>query len=267
MMKHKYKIFSKNHNTRKGRSITKILFYLILSVLILLGIIYFGYKGYQSYKLFTEKVDINAPEFNQKEEQNTDQTELVIPPAKVLNVPYTVQAPLTNWNIHEESCEEAALLMYHYFLENQLTFAGKSVITPTLANEEEVKMKDWEVKNYGSEPDLTIEKWGKFAKDYYGYNFQTFQNISADDIKKEIAKGHPILVPVITHALSNPHYGRLPSYHVLLIKGYKSDGVIANDSGVKEGENYFYSWDILFKAIDAQTTKMNQGRVMAVLTK
>jgi len=40
------------------------------------------------------------------------------PPAAgaILEVPYTVQAPFGNWKVHEESCEEVALLMYREFL-------------------------------------------------------------------------------------------------------------------------------------------------------
>ena len=182
-------------------------------------------------------------------------------------VPYTVQAPFANWAVHEESCEEAALLMYHYFLEGKTSFGGSSIITPQTAANEIVAMKNWQIKNYGREPDLSIEQLGIFAEQYYGYNFKAFKNITKEDIKKEISAGRPVMVPVITHALQNPHYGRNPTYHILVIKGYRPDGVITNDAGVKEGENYFYTWNILFSAIDAQTPKMGQGREMVILTK
>ncbi len=184
----------------------------------------------------------------------------------ILPVPYTLQGPLNNLNIHEESCEEAAALMYHYFLEGQLTFNGSTVITPQLANDEMLKMKAWEVKNYGSEPDLSIERLGQFMRQYYGYKYQVFKNITVNDIKREISAGHPVMVPVMTHALKNPHYGPISVYHILVLKGYNPQNVIVNDSGVS-GESIQYSWDILFQAIDAQTPKMDQGRVMVVVTK
>jgi hypothetical protein len=157
--------------------------------------------------------------------------------------------------------------MYHDFLESKTRFDGSTVIEQHSADADMVAMKNWQVKNYGKEPDLSIEAWGKFAHDYYGYTPQTFKNITKEDIKRELSAGHPVLTPVITHALRNPHYGAEPSYHVLLIKGYKPEGVITNDAGVKEGENYFYTWDILFAAIDSQTLEMHQGRDMAILTK
>lgn len=191
---------------------------------------------------------------------------VVIKDTAVLPVPYTLQGPLNNLNIHEESCEEAAALMYHYFLEGQTTFSGSTVIPPQTANDEMLKMKAWQVKNYGKEPDLSIEKLGLFMQQYYGYKYQTFKNITKEDIKREISSGHPVLVPVMTHSLKNPSYGPKSVYHILVIKGYNAQNVVANDAGIR-GENIQYSWDILFSAIDAQTPKMGQGREMVVVTK
>jgi hypothetical protein len=207
------------------------------------------------------------PAFKNPVQEPTKEPGVTIPSAKVLDMAYTVQAPLANWNIHEESCEEAAVLMYHYFLNGQTTFNNKTVIPAQTANTEEIKMKEWQVQHYGREPDLTISALGKFANEYYGYSYQTYENVTKDDIKKQIALGHPVVVPVMTQSLHNPHYSPGNVYHVVLIKGYKEDGVVTNDAGVKEGENYFYTWDTIFGAIDAQTAKMQQGRVMLTLTK
>lgn len=195
--------------------------------------------------------------------QPTPPAEPIIPSAKTLSVPYTVQAPLVNWNVHEESCEEAAALMYHYFLAS-----SKLNIIPTQTADSEMRaMKNWQVKNYGREPDLNLTQLGEFMKGYYGYRFRVTNSITADTIKKEIAAGNPVLVPVITHALGNPHYGRNPSYHILVIKGYDANGVITNDAGVKEGRNYYYAWATVWHAIDAQIPQMKQRRDLLVVTK
>lgn len=182
-----------------------------------------------------------------------------------LPVPYTLQGPLNNLNIHEESCEEAAALMYHYFLQGQITFNGSTVIPAQKANDEMIAMKNWQVKNYGVEPDLSIEKLGQFIQQYYGYKYKTFKDITKEDIKREISAGNPVLVPVMTHSLKNPMYGPQTTYHILVIRGYNAQNVITNDAGVR-GENQQYSWDILFQAIDAQTPKMGQGREMVVIS-
>jgi hypothetical protein len=211
-----------------------------------------------------KKVDASVPTKEVKPEVKGDKA--VIKKSVLLNVPYTVQAPLANWSVHEESCEEAAVLMYHYFLSGKRGLSG-NIISPYLAGSEMVKMKNWQVKAYGREPDLSIYKLGVFVRQYYGYDPKVFKSITTQDIKRELSAGHPVLVPVMTHGLRNPHYGPKSVYHILLIKGYSSGGAIANDAGIKEGQSVVYPWGTVFSAIDAQTPKMVQGRVMLVLTK
>ena len=183
------------------------------------------------------------------------------PAGAILDVPYTVQAPNGNWKVHEESCEEAALLMYRDFL-----LADKRSDIPAAEADPALRaMKTWQVQNWGSEVDLTLDRTGQLAQAYWGYHYQVFP-ATIDSIKQAVAAGHPVVVPVMTHSLQNPHYGPKTVYHEVLVKGYNAGGVIANDAGVQEGKNWFYSWNVLFGAIDAQTPKMNQGRLALVLT-
>jgi hypothetical protein len=184
------------------------------------------------------------------------------PAAAVLPVPFSVQAPGNNWKVFENACEEDALLMYHQFLE------GDSRIDLPVAEVDPAlrAMESWQVTNWGADRDLTIDKTGQLAQAYYGYHYEVVP-ATQESISAQIAGGHPVVVPVMTHSLQNPNYGPNTVYHEVLIKGYRADGVVANDGGVKEGKNWFYSWAVLWQAIDAQTPKMGQGRVGLVLTK
>lgn len=234
-------------------------------------ILLFIIVGIGWYLLKTERKTPSAPvqaELKQTEEKPVEtklETPKVLPlPETVLiPVPYTVQAPYANWNIHEESCEEAAVLMYHYFL----TGSKIDVIPVAEADGAMRTMKNWQVTNYGNEPDLNLTQLGEFAKSYWGYKYEVTKGVTAENIKKAIAQGHPVIVPVMTHGLANPHYGPNTTYHILVIKGYNTTGIITNDAGVKEGRDYHYTWDILWQAIDQQTAKMSQGRDMLVITK
>ena len=182
-----------------------------------------------------------------------------------LTVPYAPQAPLSNWAVHEESCEEAALYMYHGYLASTKYPANR--IPDAEADSVFRTMKAWQATNYGSEPDLTMTALGVFASSYYGYSPIVKKSITAEDIKAAISAGHPVIVPVMTHSLENSMYGPVSVYHVLLIKGYDAAGVITNDAGVGNGVNKHYTWQVLWQAIDAQTAKMGQGREMLYLTK
>jgi hypothetical protein len=232
-------------------------------ILIALGIASFGIA-----------LKVSAPSGNSlfedaqetKPEVAVTKEELPIPDSFLINMPYTPQAPNANWAVHEESCEEAAILMVHYLLAGKLNLSVSTVIPPTTAGNELVALKNWQVKNWGPERDLNLYDVGKLANIYYGYSYKVTEDITEKEIKEAVSKGSPVLVPVITHALENPHYGRLPSYHILVIKGYDANGIITNDAGIREGEGYRYTWDILWKAIDAQTAQMKQGRDMLIIT-
>lgn len=218
-----------------------------------------GYLGRISKK---SEPTVTVEAVSEVPKKTPPKTVVEIPASSLLVVPYTVQAPYANWKVHEESCEEAAVLMYHKYLEG---IAGD--IDPATADREIRAMKSWQVKNYGSEPDLPITRLGVFVGSYYGYQYRIIPNLNIEGIKKEVAAGHPVLVPVLTQSLKNPHYSPGNVYHILLIKGYDATGVITNDAGVKEGKDWHYSWEILFSAIDASNAKIGQGRVGLVMTK
>lgn len=228
--------------------------YLLLTGFLIITVLAVSFLAYSIAKAPQNKtIEINVtdskPETPAKEEKPK-----AIPASYDLKVPYTVQAPNASWQIHEESCEEAALLMYHYFLTGK-AFGNKNIIPAQTADREMRAMKTWQIRNYKNEPDLSIKALGKFARQYYGHEYKVTENITAESIKKAIAGGNPVLVPVMTHSLRNPHYGAHTTYHILVITGYDKTGVITNDAGVKEGQNWHYTWKILWQAIDAQKAR------------
>lgn len=181
-----------------------------------------------------------------------------------LQVPYTVQAPFANWNVHEESCEEAALLMVVAYMKGD----RRAVIDPGEADREMLAMKRWQVVHWGAERDLTVAKVGELGFQYYAETYQVLP-ATVDSIKHQLAIGRPVMLPVMTHGLGNPHYGAKSVYHILVLVGYDAAGAIANDAGIKEGRGYRYSWAQVFNAVDQVATQdaaLNQGRVMVVLT-
>jgi hypothetical protein len=253
-----------NGNKKKKNILKNFFLIAILASIILFAFFIFA-------RTDNKNPETEIPDTSQ-EEQKTDESPIVIteeikaPPASaLLKVPYTVQAPDYSWVIHDESCEEAATLMYHYFLTPKL--ASTKIIPAATASQEFIKMKSWQKSHYGKEPDLSIKKLGAFIQEYYGHRYRTQSKVTINDIKREIAVGNPVIVPVMTHSLGNPNYGRENSYHVLMIKGYNTKGIITNDAGISKGRDYFYTWKILFRAIDDQSERMNQGREMLVITR
>lgn len=234
--------------------------YLVIAVFfIFLGLSTIHYVNKDSTQLnknVTENTT-NKPTLETPPKESPPQT-TQIKKSVYIEIPFTVQAPNQRWNIHEESCEEAVALMYHYFLKE----SKLKDIPATTAHNEMLKMVAWQKSNYGKEPDLSIKAFGNFYQSYYGNKYKITNKATKDDIKEALSLGHPVIVPVMTHSLGNPNYGREDSYHLLLIKGYNDKEIITNDAGISKGKNYRYTWETMFKAIDAQTFKMNQGRMM-----
>jgi hypothetical protein len=190
-------------------------------------------------------------------------TEPPLPPGYIISMPYTPQAPFANWAVHEESCEEAAILMYHHFLLGE----GAGQLNQIQADKDLKALRAWQIANWGPEKDLDLTEVGRLAKEYWGYGYKVTEGVTSETIKRELVNGRPVLVPVMTHSLQNPHYGREDTYHILVIKGYDTAGVITNDAGIREGMDYKYTWEVLWQAIDAQSKKMNQGRDILTITK
>lgn len=170
-----------------------------------------------------------------------------IPEEAYLKVPFICQAPLQteeNWTLHEESCEEAAVLQA-YLYETKQTFTKQE------ANNEILKMIEWQKKeeNFGGHIDLHAKEMRTFITSYYNLEedeVKIITNTSIDDIKKEIANGHPIIVPITGDILKNPYYP-YPGYHMLTVIGYTTDRIITNDNGTRRGANFTYDIDT-FKA-------------------
>src|SRR3990167_11026790 len=147
-------------------------------------------------------------------------------PAEInLKVPFTPQAPHANWNLpYGEACEEASVLMVHYFYKNK-TFTKES------ADAEIKKLVDFQTKKYGFYKDSTADETARFIKDYWKYKKVRVLPATIDAIKQELAAGRPVIIPDAGRLLGNPNFRRPgPLYHMLVVKGYTKDGkFITND--------------------------------------
>lgn len=172
-------------------------------------------------------------------------------PKKYLEVPYTVQAPYAKWDTYdEESCEEAALLMAHEYLEGNEYSQG--IIPQAEARAELRQMIDFQVEQLGYEitTDLFPDQLKIFIESYWpGYTAKFFFDISANEIEKEIRKGNPLIIPVTAKLLGNPWY-HYEDYHMLVVIGYQDDQFITNDPGTKRGEDWSYNQNVVLSAIE-----------------
>ena len=171
-----------------------------------------------------------------------------IPAEKILAVPFICQNPFQDtkgWEIHKESCEEAALLQAYLYLSGE-----------TVSVEEADRifrdMISWqqEPTHFGGHIDLYGEDMKRFIEEYYSLSSDQvvhLQNLNQETIQKVITLGYPLIVPIKGELLRNPFYP-YPGYHMLTVIGYSGDEVITNDVGTKRGEKYPYAWERLLEA-------------------
>ncbi len=199
---------------------------------------------------------------------------LSLPRSVNLAVPFTSQAPYTNWDrTHEEACEEAAILMVHWYWEGknaQLKMQnGKGKAEAERAILDLVRFQK---KKYGFFESTPAQQTAQLIKDRWGHtNVDVIADPTLMQIKKELAAGNPVIIPAAGRSLGNPNFKRPgPLYHMLVIKGYTKDGwLITNDAGTRRGAGYRYKSSVLMNAIhDWNGGRVKSGRkVMIVVRK
>lgn len=164
-----------------------------------------------------------------------------------LAVPFTSQAPFAVWDQpYQDGCEEASSAMVHYY------YAKKQFASREEADAELNRLFDWQDATFGTNKDSSATTTARILTDYYGYkNVVVRTNITAKDIRTELAAGRPVIVPAFGKALKNPNFRNGgPVYHMLVIKGYIGEShFITNDPGTRNGADYTYTKETMVNAL------------------
>ncbi|MCX6761470.1 MAG: C39 family peptidase [Candidatus Moranbacteria bacterium] len=177
----------------------------------------------------------------------------------LIDVPFTSQAPFGKWDAyHEEACEEASLVMLDYFLQNKK-------LTPVVAEKEIQALIAYEIKFAKGYEDSTVAQTATLGENYYGLkNLRVVYDFTAEDLKKYLSQGKPIIVPAAGRRLGNPNFTAPgPLYHNLVLIGYDGDTIITNDPGTRKGQGYRYNIKTLYGAIydfPGDAKKIETGR-------
>lgn len=168
----------------------------------------------------------------------------------LLDVPFVMQAPLANWDIHDDSCEEAGILLAHYYYL-QLPLSKEEA-------DRELKnmIADQVVKN-GKQVDIFAEEIAEFAKQYYGYDDARVLDGEKENIKHQIVKGNPVII-LTTAAYLKPEKNDYPEmdYHIVLAVGFDEYGFIVHDVGTYSGKDTHYSYRVLDQAMSDYQKKV-----------
>lgn len=181
--------------------------------------------------------------FSEYDAVDHEKASMIWPDEYILEVPFVMQAPFANWSEHNESCEEAGILLAHYYYLDQ-------PLTKQQADWELKDMVQYQLNNYGGEYDIYAEQMAWLATDYYGKYEPRVIYGTIENIKSELLAGNPVIVPTTAAYLKTekndyPEMG----YHVVVVVGYNQRGFLTHDVGTYTGEDFTYSYDVLQSAM------------------
>ncbi|XOU94561.1 MAG: C39 family peptidase [Candidatus Kerfeldbacteria bacterium] len=219
-----------------------------------------AFTNFLNTNTYTDTNDNTNSEIN--ENVNTEPEPIVLPDEINLDVPFTSQAPHSNWELpYQEACEEASAITVHYYYQSK-TF------TKDIADQEIKDLVAWEEENIGFYKDTTAAETAQFMKDYWGYEkVELIYDPTIKDIKTQIASGRPVIIPSAGRELGNPNFTSPgPIYHMLVVRGYTDSKFITNDVGTRNGENYQYDYDVLMNSIhDWNDGDVNNGQRVVIV--
>lgn len=203
-------------------------------------------------------IESPEPEKEAEEKEEDLPAEIQRPAAATLaGVPFVSQAPFGDWADprQQHGCEEASLLMVHAYLEGE-ELTAESALTGIFA------LSAFEEENFGGAHDLSLADTRELWRAYYGRaDGAVTYGITAEDIKREIAAGHPVVVPMDGTKLHNPHYTSPgPERHELVVIGYDdaTGEFVTNDPGTQYGAGYRYPYDTFMQAVRDYKTGLDE---------
>jgi len=186
-----------------------------------------------------------AQTFKEINETWNTNSDISLPEKINLDVPFFAQAPDWIWSLpRKEACEEASIaLVAHYLNDIPLTKEKfKQDVSILVEIQKEI---------FWDYVDSDMEATAKMYQEYYNiWNVKIVDNPTIQDIKRELAQGHPIVAPFAGKELWNSHFTNWgPRYHVLVIKWYDEKYFYTNDVWTSHWQNFPYEQQILMNSL------------------
>ena len=150
-----------------------------------------------------------------------------------------------------------------------LTGSTEDKLPAAAAQEAINNLKKWEEANLGYNEDTGANATAKMAVGAFGLNVKQMENFTETELKQELNNNHPILLPINAKLLNSPQYANDgPTYHMIVIRGYKNNIFIVNYPGTNNGDGNEYSFTTLQKASadwDHITKTINPNKKTALI--
>lgn len=179
------------------------------------------------------------------QEETFDEIDSELPETHLLDLPFFSQAPDGNRNQPwQDACEEASIILPAFWLKWVPLDAER-------LRSEILNLVALQQKIFWSYIDTSIAQTQQMHELYYDiWTTKILDDPSIQQLKEELARGHPIVAPFAGKMLGNMYYSNgWPRYHMLVIVWYDETWFITHDVGTKRGSNYRYDQHVLMDAL------------------
>ena len=176
------------------------------------------------------------------------ESDVPLTPSVTISVTHTAQAPDGNWKDMRllNASQEASLVMTVHWLYGR-------PLTSVQALKEIRDADEFIQAAFNGATQLSLDDLARTFRGHAGYaDVAVASGNMNEDIKKALAAGSIVIVPVSSKALNNQYYlPTLPDQHAVLVRGYDDSKkqFIVNDPGTRRGDGYRYGYDIFQHAL------------------
>ncbi len=167
-----------------------------------------------------------------------------------LDIPYINESPDGSWTgPWKNACEEASIAMIENF------YLGKKDVTIKEAMNFMSVLFTKQNQIWGSNADADAARSTKLIDEYTNYNAVIKDNPTIEEIKTELQRKRPVIIPVYGKTLKNSNIPFLATgsyYHMMIIIGYddETQEFITNDTGdIKTGANHRYKYGTIMDSL------------------
>ncbi len=136
-----------------------------------------------------------------------------------------------------DGCEEAAIL-------TAVSWASGRQFSVAQLHDLIISLSDFEQQQWGFYQDTSAADTAWLMSQRFGIKSNLQYDVSIEDLRNVLLKGHIAIVPVNGQKLDNPHYGQPgPARHMVVVIGYipETNQFILNDPGTRFGEHFIVS--------------------------
>jgi len=156
-----------------------------------------------------------------------------------LPVPFSTQAPTGNW-ANNEACEETSAIMAEAYLNGNT----QETLEADVVQDGITTLIAWENDHLKYNENTGARDTATMIENTLNLKTTIKEDFTEGDLKTALSNNAVLLLPLNAQSLDPSNYPDLhPTYHMVVIRGYKDHTFFVNDPGTSKGKNNAYTFE------------------------